>query len=180
MSSLTDATVQTFEADVDWADAYRLFCQRVYLATYTRPDLGVPAELFSVEAFSTPQTIDYFNSLFEGSVRLMTDQDQKVVGGVAVTKTDNGYCMMKGLYIDPAFQGKGYGTRLFELVREFADDMPIQIDVIQYMTRTLELYKHWGFEVTDAPLVSYPLSDWPKAALEVYRGVTMVRQGEIE
>lgn len=179
MAQLPDNTVAIIEADSTWADKYRLFCQRAYLSTYARPDLGVPAELFSVESFSTTSTIDYFNSLFEDSVWLMVDQTNTVVGGVAAAKTEDGYCMMKGLYIDPALQGNGYGRHLFGLVREFAGDLPIKIEVIQYMERTLELYKRWGFMVADRPLMSYPLAGWPSEALQVYRGVTMIREAKV-
>lgn len=166
------------EAGLEWADRYREFCQKVYQATYVQEDLGILPELFSKESFTTPSTIGYFKDLFSGDGKqwLLIDDNEKIIGGIVATKKSD-YCEMKGLYIDPDYQGRGYGKQLFLKVLEFAGNQPIRIEVIQYMQKTFDLYKRWGFVVdpTIEP-VRYSIDGWPENALEQYQGIVMIRQ----
>jgi hypothetical protein len=60
----------------------------------------------------------------------------------------------------------------------FANFKPIQVDVVEYLDKTIEMYKHWGFEVDESKgTTTYPWSMWPKEAVEAYRGIFMRREG---
>lgn len=169
---------QLIEAGAEWADRYREFCQKIYQATYAREDLGILPELFSKESFSTPSTVGYFKDLFSGDGKqwLLVDDGKNIIGGIVATKKSD-YCEMKGLYIDPAYQGKGYGRQLFLKATEFAGELPIRIEVVQYMQKTIDLYKRWGFEIDEAvEPIRYEIDGWPTEALDEYRGIVMVRK----
>lgn len=79
-----------------------------------------------------------------------------------------------------AIQGKGLGRKLFGFVEEFAGDLPIRLDVIQYMDKTIDMYKRWGFVIDETCGKPWFLlgRDWHTEAREAYRGIYMVRPGK--
>ena len=61
---------------------------------------------------------------------------------------------------------------------DFAGSLPIQVDVIEYMTETIAMYRHWGFEVDEAKgSLIYDIVEWPEQARQAYRAIYMVKPG---
>src|ERR1035438_7864430 len=90
------------EAASEWADKYRLFCQRAYKEAYVRPEIGITDELFSVEVFNSPRVIKYFADLIRSAddhrAWLVIDNNRQIIGG-AVAHRFLGFCEMKSFYV---------------------------------------------------------------------------------
>ena len=71
-----------------------------------------------------------------------------VVVGYAIAHKENGRLLLKGLFVDPRFHGRGIGSDLFELSLTFAvKNMPIEMVVIHDNVVAKALYKKYGFYV---------------------------------
>ncbi len=170
--------MRTINANVAWADKYRLFCQPVYQAAYSAPKLGIPPELFSAAEFDDESTKQYFYDMFaHNHVWLMIDEADVIIGGIAASDTDPVH--LSGFYVDTSQQGKGIGRKLFDEVVKFAGSRDIVLDVMKHRRASIELYEHLGFEIDlTAPERLY---NWPYPT-EVGRqngaGITMRRSAE--
>jgi GNAT superfamily N-acetyltransferase len=163
------------EPTIEWADKYRLFCQEAYLAAYVRPEHGITAELYSQEVFDSHRVKNYFRDLFRVSddhkIWLAINQSNNLLGGVGATLYAD-YCDMKAFYVAPKLKGRGIGHRLYEQVLAFAGSMPIQVDVVEYMTDTVNMYRHWGFEIAKSKgVVAYRWDEWPKDVRHTQHGI---------
>jgi ribosomal protein S18 acetylase RimI-like enzyme len=150
MKSSVTSNYKIVEASVDWADRFREFCRQVYQKSYPRPELGITKDLFSKEIFASPRIKSYFTykctPTAEQKCWLALDAEGVILGVVAAHRY-NEYCEMQSFYVSPECQGQGIGHALYEKVLEFAGKLPIQVDVVEYMQTTIDMYKHWGFEV---------------------------------
>lgn len=163
------------KADPTWAQKYCDFCQPIYQKAYAAPELGIPAELFSVEAFNHPSTRAYFDKVFtEETVWLALDGDD-ILGGIAVSSTDPVH--LSAFYVRNDMHGKGIGKQLFVKAVEFAGGRDIILDVMQHRHESIALYKHWGFVVdTLVPLRFYNWAYPTPQGRKNGAGVTMRRK----
>jgi GNAT superfamily N-acetyltransferase len=164
-----------------WADKCREFCRKAYLATYLRPEIGITEELFSKDVFSSPRITKYFKDLCRNSTNqrfwVATDDENEIFGMVVAFKHTN-YCEMKSFYVEPRHKGQGIGHALYQKVLVFAASQPIQVDVIEYLTETIDMYRHWGFNVDESKgKLNYDIVEWPESARLAYRAVYMVKPG---
>ena len=171
--------IAIIEADQTWADRYRLFCQRAYQSAYPRPEIGITADLFSDTVFGSQRIKTYFNELLtpqmDNKFWLAISGHDRIVGGVGCRRHVD-YCEMIAFYVDSKLTGQGIGHQLYRKVHEFAGTLPIQVEVIEYMTDTIRMYEHWGFEVDDTKAkIAYPWTEWPNAAIDSYQALTMVK-----
>jgi GNAT superfamily N-acetyltransferase len=169
------------EAGPEWADTYRHFCHQAYLATYVRPELGITKAMFSEEAFNLPRIVKYFKDALNTSpnhkVWLAINHNDEILGGVVAYLFPD-CCQMQTFYVRPDLKGHGIGHELYEKVVEFASSLPIQVDVVKYNQATIDMYKHWGFEIDRSKgEVEYDWVEWPDEARQAYKGIYMIKPG---
>jgi GNAT superfamily N-acetyltransferase len=165
-----------------WADKFRDFCRQAYQNIYPNKERGITKELFSQKIFGTERVIAYFNDLClntdEHKFWLAVNDDQEILGGVAAQKYSD-YVDMKAFYVRPDLKGQGIGRRLYEKVKEFAAGMAMQVDVVEYLQDTINMYRHWGFEIDESKgTINYPWEHWPEEARLAHRAIFMVKPAE--
>jgi len=178
---MTDAIeYEVIEAGPEWADKYRQFCREAYLTAYVRPDLGITAEQFSENVFNSPRVIKYFQdalNIGDDHKAWLAISDDEVLGGV-VGYIYGDYCELQTFYVKAELRGHGIGHALYAKILEFAHGLPIQIDVVEYMQDTIDMYRHWGFEIDASKgKVIYDWVEWPQQARQAYKGIYMVKPG---
>ncbi len=138
------------EADERYADSYRVFCQKAYQQAYPRPELGITEDLFSKEVFDSEFVRNYFDGLFDiddlNKIWLAVNEKGEILGGIGAKKNDD-HVEMKAFYVAIELKGRGIGGKLYEKVLNFAGDMPIWAWVYEYLDETINMYRHWGFEL---------------------------------
>jgi GNAT superfamily N-acetyltransferase len=177
MPQTLDYTI--IEGGLEWTERCQEFCRLAYLAAYVRPERGITEDLFSEKVFASPRIMKYYYDLCTTDdnhiVWLAISAEQELLGMV-VAQRDADYCEMRAFYVKPELKGHGIGHALYQKVLEFARDQAIHVDVVEYMQETIDMYKHWGFEVDEAKgKLIYPLVEWPEAARQAYRAIYMTR-----
>jgi len=128
---------------------YTKLLQKTYQDSYTSDEIGLSPDCFSEQVFNSPDTQKYLAS------NLVTNNLQKcwlaflnseLVGSISIIKTRKDY-ELRGFYVATKHQGKGTGKRLWNLALDFAKDKDITLDIYAHSTKTIEIYKKWGFEV---------------------------------
>ena len=128
---------------------YTDLLQRTYQEAYTNESLGLTKELFSKEIFNTPDTQKYLLGNLE-----VTDKQKtwlaflkfKLIGSVTLTHK-NGECEIRGFYVKTRHQGKGIGKKLWNLALKFSQGKDIVLDLYAHNTKTINMYKRWGFKI---------------------------------
>lgn len=154
------------QSNLDDLDRYTTMMQQTYEDTYVDDSIGLTAERFSLEIFTNDVTQSYLKA------KLINDEKQKawvacdgedIVGAVTIQSKDDGTCEMSGFYVLPPYQGNGIGTLLWSRVLEFTSGRQITLDTYTHNSKTIQLYKHWGFqEDLSKPRFYRHWSSWPK------------------
>ncbi len=154
------------QGDLSDLGQYTVMMQKAYTETYVNESIGLTTDCFSLDVFNTEDTQNYLKS------RLVNNDHQKcwvalngkdIVGAVTVKNMEN-TCEMSGFYVDPTYQGKGVGKLLWSRVLKYAAGKDITLDIYTHNIRTIELYKHWGFEEdTTKPRFFRHWPEWPDA-----------------
>jgi len=87
----------------------------------------------------------------EGCLLVAENQDG-IVGCVAVRKTDNGLCEMKRLFVRPEYRGTGIGRRLAMEIIQTAIRLGysrMRLDTTPSMSTATSLYRSLGFYDTE-------------------------------
>ena len=162
------------------ADEFRRFCQISSESAYTRPEFGITSDMLSAEVFNRPDMVSWYDAMCAATQTnkawIAQDETDQTIGTIgAEHRTD--YIELHSFYVATKFQGLGLGRKLFDQVVEFAGDLPIRLDVIQYMDDTIDLYKRWGFVIDEAAGKPWFLlgHDWPEEAQQAYQGIYMIR-----
>lgn len=87
----------------------------------------------------------------EGAHTWIAKVDNQIVGFIGVNRGKN---IIEALFVLPAFQGQGIGSKLLDKALESLDNSrQISIEVVSYNERAKSLYKRYGFieggEATD-------------------------------
>lgn len=161
-------------------DEFRRFCQVSSEVAYTRPEFGITPEMLSAEVFDRPDMVAWYAGMCAATqvnkAWIAEDDAGRTIGTIgAEHRTD--YVELHSFYVAAKLQGQGLGRKLFNQVVEFAGELPIRLDVIQYMDKTIEMYKRWGFEIDETAGKPWFLlgHDWPEEARQAYQGIYMVR-----
>lgn len=176
---MSQITYRIIEGSEEWTDKFAEFCRQQYQLAYPRPELGITEELFSREVFASPRIQQYFAEICAKSdsskTWLAIDETGELVGVVAAGK-NAGYVVMKSFYVRNDLKGQGIGHALYQKVLSYAADLPIHVDVVEYMTDTIKMYQHWGFRIDITKgYVTYDLIEWPTEAQKQYRGVYLIK-----
>ncbi len=128
---------------------YTQLLQEVYQDAYIDESIGLTKDCFSKEIFNTPDTQEYLASNLEVNEKQkcwLAFSDQKLIGAITIAKKEK-ECELKGFYVAIEHQGKGIGEQLWKLALDFAKDKDIVLDIYAHNTKSIEIYKKWGFEI---------------------------------
>jgi GNAT superfamily N-acetyltransferase len=167
------------EGSAEWADRYREFYRQAVQIYYLRPEAGITADLFSPEVMASPRIRRYFEDLCENTAdkkAWLAVSDQNEILGVIGAKRYADHCELKAFYVRPDLKGHGIGHALYTRALDFVGGQTIIVDVVDYMTETIETYKHWGFEVDESKGkdTSY-FPEWPEEIRRNFLGIYMVK-----
>lgn len=167
------------EGSLDWADGYREFARESYLSAYCNPELGLTADLFSEEVFDSARIIKYFRDICENNddnrTWLAVDNDSDLLGVIGAHRHED-FCELKAFYVKEEFQGQGIGRALYENVLQFAGGMAMQLDVVNFMGKTISMYERWGFTIdTSREAFEYPWEEWPPGPAQTMRAIYMIK-----
>lgn len=82
---------------------------------------------------------------------LVLMDDERVVGTGAIRRIDNQTCELKRLWFLPAYRGRGYGTKMAELLFEFGRSIgchKVILDTSPALQAANRLYRRLGFVIT--------------------------------
>ncbi|HEY4694615.1 MAG TPA: GNAT family N-acetyltransferase [Candidatus Nanoarchaeia archaeon] len=146
---------------------YTNLLQRTYQESYTDPKIGLTKECFSKEIFNTKSSQDYLKSnlvVNEQQKAWLAFLDSKMIGSITVI--DKGEeCQLRGFYVAPEYQGKGVGKQLWQRALDFASGKDIVLDLYAHNTKTIEMYKKWGFKIDEEKGTFY--RHWPEWSEEI-------------
>jgi len=145
---------------------YTALLQKTYELAYVDEALGLTKECFSREIFYNQDTQNYLKSRLELTDHLQTwlvfDQD-KLVGSITVILLSDTEAELTGFYVDPDFQGRGIGKKLYQLALEFAGKRDLLLDIYLHNKKTIELYNQWGWQLdTTRGDGGYFYRHWPE------------------
>jgi putative acetyltransferase len=79
---------------------------------------------------------------------LVLMDERRVVGTGAIRRLDEQTCELKRMWFLPAYRGKGHGTRMFEMLLEFArlaGYRRMRLDTVPVLNAANKLYRRLGF-----------------------------------
>lgn len=144
---------------------YTKLLQKTYQNTYPNEEIGLTKECFSEEIFNSPDTQKYLasNLVVNDKQRCwLTFVDDELVGSIGIIEREQDY-EMRGFYVATQRQGKGIGKKLWNLALNFAKNKDITLDIYAHSTKTIEMYKKWGFIIDTKKGEFYRhWPEWPK------------------
>jgi ribosomal protein S18 acetylase RimI-like enzyme len=141
---------------------YTNLLQKTYQDAYPDKKIGLVKEYFSEEIFNTLDTQKYLASnLFVNDRQKcwLAFTNSELVGSISIIEREKDY-ELRGFYVGTKYQGQGIGKKLWRLALDFAKEKDITCDVYEHNTKTIEIYKKWGFEIDKARGTLY--RHWPE------------------
>ena len=127
-----------------------------WLATYPNAETGVTPEDILAKNLQSEDQIKRWRKGIEdetGTRKIwVAKNDAGEVVGYGQGKKGESENEIWGLYVLPAYQGKGLGSKLMKSVMDWlGDDKPTTLSVAAYSSNAIELYKRFGFVEVDEP-----------------------------
>jgi ribosomal protein S18 acetylase RimI-like enzyme len=141
---------------------YTKLLQRTYVVAYTYPKIGLTEDCFSPEVFHSSSTQEHLIKNLHVNDRQkcwLAFLGNVLVGSISIQERDDDF-ELRGFYVNPKFQGKGIGKKLWELARTFASGKDITCDIYTHNVKTIGIYKKWGFVVDEKRGTFY--RHWPE------------------
>lgn len=141
---------------------YSTLLQKTYQDAYIDVAEGLTKECFSKEVFSSPRIQDYLKSnliVNDTQKCWLAFEGDKLIGTVGIRKRSDDY-ELYGFYVATEYQGKGIGKKLWELAKEFAKGSDIVCDTYSRSTKSIDMYKRWGFKI-DKEMGEF-IREWPE------------------
>ena len=141
---------------------YTYLLQKTYQASHTSKRLGLTEECFSRKIFSTLDTQKYLKSSLVVNNKQkawLAFAGSKLVGAITIIDSGN-TCELRGFYTALNYQGRGIGKQLWEKALNFASGKDVVLDLYSHNTKTIGIYKKWGF-VTDKKKGNF-YRHWPE------------------
>ena len=144
---------------------YTEMLQKTYQDSYTNEEIGLTKQCFSKEIFNTKDTQKYLKSGLEVNDKQKTwlaYLGEELVGSITIIDKDKD-CEVRGFYVTTNYQRKGIGKKLWKLTLKFAKNKNITLDIYTHNTKTIALYKKWGFQIDkDRGEFYRHWREWPK------------------
>ena len=132
--------------------------KETWLATYPNVELGVNVEDILSKDLESEQEILNWKKAIENPAsarKAFVAKDDETVIGYSQGKKGESHNECWGLYVLPAYHGKGIGRELMQKVIDWlGDEKPLELNVATISTSAIELYKSFGFEEVDEPASS--------------------------
>jgi len=128
---------------------YTNLLQKTYQEFYTNNEIGLTADCFSEEIFNTPDTQNYLLSNLENNDKQkswLAFDENHLIGSITIVERDIDY-ELRGFYVSKEYQGQGIGKKLWHLALDFVKNKNITLDIYAHNTKTIEMYRRWGFEI---------------------------------
>lgn len=112
--------------------------------------IGVKQAEYMVENFLSKKAIE--EELAQGTVFKLCEEENEYVA-FSEYKIENDYLFLSKLYVLKTQRGKGIAKALLNDAIEYARSnnlKSIRLTVNKYNYNTIEIYKHWGFEIIDS------------------------------
>lgn len=152
-------------------EKYTDLMQQTFQVTYVNKEIGLTADCFSKTVFSTTDTQQYLSSLLQDTNEHKTwlaFKGGELVGSITCIIKNDHEAELTGFYVRPDKQGLGIGKRLYDLVLDFSDTRDLLLDIYAHNTKTIELYKRWGWKLdTTRGEGGYFTRHWPEWPEEV-------------
>ncbi|MGM9886696.1 MAG: GNAT family N-acetyltransferase [Lactococcus sp.] len=96
----------------------------------------------------------YYQTHQPSAYFVITDKDEKVVGGGGFAPFSAGICELQKFYLDKKYRGQGWSKILLEKIIAAAQKnyAAIYLESHSKLQSALVLYKKYGFEALEAPL----------------------------
>lgn len=143
------------------------FISQLYMAIHCQEfaSLGLPDEMVRnlLRMQTEAQEIDY-RRRFPDARRVIVEYDSSPIGRMIIDDREDGLHLVD-ISIDPAYQGRGFGTMLLRDLIQERDGRPVRLNVLGH-NRAMRLYERLGFHVVSEnfPYFSMeyrPLGDSP-------------------
>ena len=132
---------------------YTDLLQKTYQEAYANDSIGLTADCFSKEIFQNDDTQKYLKShLIDSDTQktwLAFDGEKLIGAATCIIKNDT-EAEFTGFYVDSDNQGQGVGKQLYKLVQEFARKRDLILDIYAHNTKTIEMYKNWGWKLDES------------------------------
>jgi ribosomal protein S18 acetylase RimI-like enzyme len=128
---------------------YIKLIQKTFQDTYVDESIGLRKEHFSKKIFNTPDSQKYFLSTLKVDKKQkcwLAFLNQRLIGSITITDKGDVYDL-KSFYVMTRYQGKGIGGKLWRLALDFAKRKDITLEIYFHNTKTIEIYKKWGFKI---------------------------------
>lgn len=83
-----------------------------------------------------------------GAFDVLVDQSGKIVGTVAVHRTDDSLCELRKMYLSPALHGRGLGRKMMDHALARAKELGFQhmwLETADCLVEAHRLYEKYGF-----------------------------------
>jgi ribosomal protein S18 acetylase RimI-like enzyme len=131
-----------------------------WLATYPNEEHGVTKEAIEAKfAGEMPEDDllecqERYRNPKPGELYLTAKEDENIIGFIGVTRNEDGTGEVNGIYVHPAFHGKGIGRDLMMSGLGWLKACSkIIIHCASYNTKALKFYRKFGFEVDESVVV---------------------------
>lgn len=144
---------------------YVKLLQKTYQDIYTDEKIGLTEECFSEEVFSSSRNQKYLASNLSVSNKQkcwIAFIDNEYIGSISIVEREQDY-ELRGFYVATKYQNRGVGKKLWQLALKFAKDKDITCDIYAHNTKTIAVYKKWGFSIDLKKREFYRhWPEWPK------------------
>jgi ribosomal-protein-alanine N-acetyltransferase len=117
--------------------------------------------------FSMGSEEEFIEALGKRKIYII-ERRNEIIGHISYEKRNDGSIYFHGFAIVPEYQGKGFGRKALELIREVVEDA-FKIDMVTHPDnfKAIELYKSLGFKIVGQK-ENYFGDGQPRVILEKY------------
>lgn len=145
--------------------AYLDFMQHTYQESFVDDELGLTKDMFASQYFHTSTALKFFTEMMQVSDTQkcwLAFIEEELVGSITMTEKEN-ECVLGGFYVATKYQGRGIGKKLLNIALGYVNGKDITLGVYTHNTKTIELYRKWGFVIDRAKQIQEgSWEGWPK------------------
>lgn len=129
---------------------YTRLLQKTYEFAYTNEKLGLTKSCFSSEIFATTESQEYLRSHLINTHKQKTwlmFENSTLIGSITCALKNAHEAEISGFYINPMYQGKGMGKKLYNVALKFAGNRNLLLDIYVHNTKSIRMYEKWGWRL---------------------------------